>query len=133
MSLPQEGLTTLLYWGMLEAGISLVATNLPSLHFLVTKKSLRSFAASIRSAVSLNSLQSHQSRNRPEKRSPYSKMQTNGSTASDIPVVGMERRDGKDSGGVNAFAMDDLEHAAEVTTPQVVHITSEMRQEIEMV
>ena len=58
---PSEAVKTLLYWGMLEAGISLIATNLPSIYFLIRKESLQSFANSIRSRISLSSMRSQRS------------------------------------------------------------------------
>ena len=114
---------------MLEAGISLIATSLPSLHFLVTKHSLHSFAANIRSAFSLSPLQSHRSNNGSEDQSRYLKMQQNGSMASDVPVVGRKREDWEGAGGVDTFAMYDMEHAVPVREPGVVHVRSELRQQ----
>lgn len=114
---------------MLEAGISLIATNLPSLHFLVTKESLQSFAASIRSAISLNSLQSSQSKNGTEGRLQYSKMQKNGSMASDVPIVGRESENVEETSGVDTFAMYDMEAMEEVREPGKVYVRSDMRQQ----
>lgn len=75
-----EGLTTLLYRGLMEAGISIIATNLPSLHFLVTKKSVRSIVVSLRSQLSLKSNTS--SRSKSGRRTSYDEMKANNSSAS---------------------------------------------------
>ena len=54
--------TIMLYFSMLEAGMSLVAVNLPSLSFLMSKQTLRISVHSLRSVFSL---QSSASSNRP--------------------------------------------------------------------
>ena len=126
---PSEGLTTLLYWGMLEAGISLIATNLPSLHFLVTEKSLQPFAASIRTAVSFSSLRSQASKAGTGTRSPYSKVQQNGSKAPEVPVLRKGWENGGGLGTVDTFAMYDMERAVEVREPGLVHVACEMWQQ----
>ena len=56
-------------------------------------------------------------------------MQTNGSTASDVPVVGREKKNEEGLGGMDTFAMYDMEHGMGITEPGVVHVTSEMRWE----
>ncbi|KAF6225577.1 hypothetical protein HO133_009577 [Letharia lupina] len=126
---PSEGLTTLLYWGMLEAGISLIATNLPSLHFLVTEKSLQPFAASIRTAVSFSSLRSQASKAGTGTRSAYSKVQQNGSKAPAVPVLRKGWENGGGLGTVDTFAMYDMERAVEVREPGLVHVACEMWQQ----
>ena len=55
-------ITKALYFSMLEAGMSLVAVNLPSLSFLMSKQALRISVHSLRSVFSL---QSSASSNRP--------------------------------------------------------------------
>lgn len=126
---PSEGVTTLLYWGMLEAGISLIATNLPSLHFLVTEKSLQPFAASIRTAVSFSSLRSQASKAGTGTRSPYSKVQQNVSKAPEVPVLRKGWENGGGLGTVDTFAMYDMERAVEVREPGLVHVACEMWQQ----
>ncbi len=118
---------------MLEAGISLVATNLPSLNFLVSKQSLQSFAASIRSAVSLGSMQSQRSKTGTDDRTPYSKMQQNGSMASDVPVMRRVGESGEVTRGVDTFAMYDMKDMEEVREPGTAHVTSETKQQGSMV
>ena len=94
---------------MLEAGISLIATNLPSMYFVIKRESLQSFAASIRSRISLGSLRSQRSNSAAEDESSSSK-QRNGSTASHVPVAGRDLEHGKGAGGATSFAMYDLKH-----------------------
>lgn len=49
--------------------------------------------------------------------------------ASDVPVVGRKREDWEGAGGVDTFAMYDMEHAVPVREPGVVHVRSELRQQ----
>lgn len=46
---------------MIEAGLAIIATCLPTLHFLVRKASLDSIINSVRSAISLHSIHSQHS------------------------------------------------------------------------
>lgn len=48
-------ISTIFYWYMIEAGVSLIAACLPSLRFLFANKSLLSIVYSVRSAISLRS------------------------------------------------------------------------------
>ncbi|KAL8832008.1 MAG: hypothetical protein Q9191_000537 [Dirinaria sp. TL-2023a] len=120
-----EGLTTLLYWGMLEAGISIIATNLPSLHFLVTKKSVRSIVASLRSQLSLGSNASSRSKSR--RRTPYYEMKANNSSASQAPALH------PDSGMVDTSVTHDTEPMPIPQEPDRIHVKSDIRQHDEMV
>ena len=60
---------------MVEAGLAIIASCLPTLQALVAKDSIQSMVASIRSAISLQSLRSHSSRGSKKSRTgrpPYS-------------------------------------------------------------
>lgn len=53
------GLTTLMYWSMVEAGLSLIAANLPSVYSLFSQNaSLQSTFSSLRSKLALRSFRS---------------------------------------------------------------------------
>ena len=56
--------TESVFWSNLEAGLSLLAVNLPSLWAYVNKASPESIIASIRSIITLHSLRSNGSSNR---------------------------------------------------------------------
>ena len=53
---------------MIEAGLAIIASCLPTLQTLVAKDSIQSMVASIRSAISLESLRSHSSRGSKKSR-----------------------------------------------------------------
>jgi len=50
-----ETIATIYYWGMIEAGLALIACSLPSLKVLVSAQGLQSAINSVRSVVSLQS------------------------------------------------------------------------------
>ena len=56
-------ISTIFYWYMIEAGVSLIAACLPSLRFLFANKSLQSIVHSVRSVISLRST--------PKRRNDY--------------------------------------------------------------
>ncbi|MCJ1437277.1 hypothetical protein MMC27_006663 [Xylographa pallens] len=56
-------ISTIMYWYMIEAGISLIAACLPTLRFLFANKSLQTVMQSVRSAISLRSSSSHRGDN----------------------------------------------------------------------
>ncbi|RWA08690.1 hypothetical protein EKO27_g6426 [Xylaria grammica] len=64
-----QSVSTVMYWSMIEAGLSLIAACLPTTQHLFHGISLASVVASVRSAISLSSLTGTQnsggSRNRP--------------------------------------------------------------------
>ncbi|KAK4692511.1 hypothetical protein P7C71_g4716, partial [Lecanoromycetidae sp. Uapishka_2] len=125
-----EGLTTLLYWGMLEAGISLIATNLPSLNFLLSKKSLQSMIASVRSQISLGSIRSHESK----KSQPYSKMGEHGSMSSHAPAVPAYNTSfNTEPKTVDSFAMHEYEDGLPLAEPGEIHVRSDIKQTDNMV
>ncbi len=107
---------------MLEANISLIATKLPSPHFVATKEPLYSLVASICRNVSLASIQSRRSESGTEAQFLYSKMLTEGSMWSDVQTIRDERDKGKAEAGFDTFTMYDTEHAAENRAPGVVHV-----------
>ena len=128
---PVEAITTLLYWSMLEAGISLIATNLPSIYFLFSKESLQSFANSIRNVVSLDSLRSSQrSNSNTGDQSLYSKKK-NVSKASHVTTAAQKEWESFE--GVNTFAMYEMKHGAEVNKLEAVHATGNMGDHGDMV
>lgn len=106
---------------MLEAGISLIATNLPSIYFLIRKESLQSFANSIRSRVSLGSLPSQRSNSDTGDQALYSKQQ-NRSKASHVSAA---RRDWEGVEGASSFAMYDMKRTRTegLKEPEVIHAT----------
>ena len=114
---------------MLEAGISLIATNLPSLYFLVKETSLHTLAARIRTAISLARARTGRSKVRMTDPSAYFRMQANGSVASDVPVMKREKEYGEGQEGTNTFARYDVENEIGVRRPGVIHVRDEIRLE----
>ena len=116
---PLEAITTLLYWSMLEAGISLIATNLPSIYFLFRKESLQSFANGMRNVVSLDSLRlSQRSNSDTGGQSLYSKKK-NASKTSHVTTAAKKEWEALE--GVNTFAMSDMKRGVRVKKPEAVH------------
>ena len=114
-----EALTSLLYWNLLEAGISLIATNLPSIYFLFKKESLQAFANRIRGVVSLDSLPSaHRSNSNTGGQSLYSKKQ-NASKTSHVTAAAQKEWEALE--GVNTFALIGMERSAGVDKSEAVH------------
>lgn len=60
-------------------------------------------------------------------------MPKDGSIASNVPVIRDDREKGEAEVGVDTFAMYDIEHAADIRAPGVVHVKSEIGQEGDMV
>lgn len=106
---------------MLEAGISLIATNLPSIYFLVRKESLQSFADSIRSRVSLGSLPSQRSNSDSGDQALYLKQQ-NRSKASHVSDT---RRNWEGAVDATSFAMYDMKRTRTevLKEPEPIHAT----------
>lgn len=106
---------------MLEAGISLIATNLPSIYFLIRSESLQSFANSIRSRVSINSLRSQQSNSDTGDQALYSKQQ-NRSKASNVSAA---RGDWEGVEDATSFVMYDMKRTRTegLKEPEAVHAT----------
>ena len=68
---------TILYWSMIEAGLAIIASCLPTLQALFIKGSLQSMVATVRSMISVLSLRSHNSHGSKESRPsqpPYSEI-----------------------------------------------------------
>ncbi|CAD6589828.1 MAG: hypothetical protein ASARMPREDX12_004046 [Alectoria sarmentosa] len=78
-----EVLTTLLYWSMIEAGLSLIASCLPSIHVIFASSSLPSIIARVRSAISLHSIHSNGSRS---SKKSYENMDTSSKTSHEQPL-----------------------------------------------
>jgi hypothetical protein len=51
-----ETISTIFYWGMIEAGLAMIACCLPTLKPLISEHGIQSAIASVRSAISLHSL-----------------------------------------------------------------------------
>ncbi|KAH8663036.1 hypothetical protein BGZ60DRAFT_454850 [Tricladium varicosporioides] len=51
-----QTITTILYWGMIEAGLALIACSLPMLKPLISEHGIQSAVNSVRSAISLHSI-----------------------------------------------------------------------------
>lgn len=110
---------------MLEAGISIIATNLPSLHFLVTKKSVQSTIASLRSQLSLRSNTSSRSKSRCG--TSYYEMKANNSSASQSAALH------PDSMTVDTTVAHDSHAISALDEPEMIHVKSDIRQYDEMV
>ncbi|KAL8993641.1 MAG: hypothetical protein Q9169_006190 [Polycauliona sp. 2 TL-2023] len=66
------GLTTLMYWSMVEAGLSLIAANLPSVYSLFSQNAfLQSSLSSLRSKLALRSFRSTDKLRGSPKSKPY--------------------------------------------------------------
>ena len=77
------GLTTLMYWSMVEAGLSLIAANLPAIYSLVSKNaSLQSMFSNLRSKLSLRSFRSTEKLRGSSKSKPYEHMDGSSSNGS---------------------------------------------------
>jgi hypothetical protein len=76
-----ETISTIFYWGMIEAGLALIACCLPVLKPLVTERGVQSVINSVRSAISLQSLPNGSNGSkgskgsRPSKTASYAKME----------------------------------------------------------
>jgi hypothetical protein len=92
----EETNSTLFYWGMIEAGIALIACCLPVLKPLVSDKGVGSVVASIRSRVTLRSNRSNASQDSKtwpratETTGTYSKMSREGSLAAPLKEEDIE-------------------------------------------
>ncbi|KAI4274744.1 MAG: hypothetical protein LQ337_003715 [Flavoplaca oasis] len=77
------GLTTLMYWSMVEAGLSLIAANLPSVYSLFSQNaSLQSTFSSLRSKLALRSFRSTDGLRGSSKEKPYEQMDATSSDGS---------------------------------------------------
>ena len=77
------GLTTLMYWSMVEAGLSLIAANLPSVYSLFSQNaSLQSTFSSLRSKLALRSFRSTDRLRGSSKEKEYEHMDANSSDGS---------------------------------------------------
>ena len=92
------------FWSMLEAGLALIAVNLPSIWGLFTKVSPEAILRSVRSAVSIASRSSGDSKN---SRPSYKQNKVPPSTSSHENIV---HKDGREF-GAEAYAMHDIDNA----------------------
>ncbi|KAL9023077.1 MAG: hypothetical protein Q9180_008405, partial [Flavoplaca navasiana] len=77
------GLTTLMYWSMVEAGLSLIAANLPTVYSLFSHNaSLQSTFSSLRSKLALRSFRSTDRLRGSSKEKPYEQMDASSSDGS---------------------------------------------------
>ncbi|KAL8982597.1 MAG: hypothetical protein Q9205_002945, partial [Flavoplaca limonia] len=77
------GLTTLMYWSMVEAGLSLIAANLPSVYSLFSHSAyLQSTFSSLRSKLALRSFRSTDRLRGSSKEKPYEQMDASSSDGS---------------------------------------------------
>ncbi|KAL8879049.1 MAG: hypothetical protein Q9198_003263 [Flavoplaca austrocitrina] len=77
------GLTTLMYWSMVEAGLSLIAANLPSVYSVFSQSaSLQSTFSSLRSKLALRSFRSTDRLRGSSKEKPYEQMDASSSDGS---------------------------------------------------
>ena len=67
LTLFTESLTAVMYWSMVEDGLAVVATSLPTLHYFIARKPVQSMTRSVRSMISIQSLRS---RSVPNDQSP---------------------------------------------------------------
>ena len=107
--------TESIFWSNLEAGLSLLAVNLPSLWAYVSKASPEGIIASIRSIISLHSLRSNGSSNpsRSHIRLP--------DRDPSIPTSGVHTGIPPDQHGIEVHAMHDVEGQKEqLLTPDDV-------------
>lgn len=99
-------ITTILYWSMIEAGLAIIASCLPTLQALFVKGSLQSMVASIRSMISLQSIRSHSSHGSKKSRQgqpPYSEIH------------------GIDNGAEDTVALKDIDGDPSLRKPESVH------------
>ncbi|KAF4633306.1 hypothetical protein G7Y89_g4814 [Cudoniella acicularis] len=112
--------TLQVYWSIFEAGLSLLAVNLPSLWVYCTKVLPTSVVASIRSAFSMVSLGSNNSRNR----NTQSKTADGTSLQSALSQAGFVRIENE------SHAMHDIEAQHEaIPPPGVIMVSSTVKQE----
>ena len=99
---------------MLEAGLSLIAACLPTVSYLLTHSSLHSALRSLRSKLSLHSIQTRESEETAafggEEEGPYTEINANGSVASHLKISNSD--------------VDDLHELNELN--QGIHVKHEM-------
>ena len=126
-----EALTSLLYWNFLEAGISLIASNLPSIYFLIKNESLQSFANSVRNVVSLESLRSSKRSNSDTEGQALYPKKRNASKTSHVTTAAKKEWEALE--GVNTFAMSDMKRGVRVKKPEAVHAAGNVGEHGDMV
>lgn len=110
---------------MLGAGLSLIASCLPSIYSIFAKSSLQSIIASIRSAISLHSIPSDRSRG---SKKPYENME-NTSTVSHVQPL--KRQVDNLSHIYSAYEMDDVPPVQ--AQDGEIHVKSDLSQSEKMV
>ncbi|KAL2044671.1 hypothetical protein N7G274_002445 [Stereocaulon virgatum] len=118
----------ILYWSIVEAGLSLIAACLPTLRLLVAKTSMDSIVRSFRSAISLGSVASSRNRCTANVRSDQY-IELGGQELKAAHVAYMKRSDGE----VESHIMhDQREHSREFIAG-VIHMVIELAQGNHMV
>ena len=98
--------STILYWSMIEAGLAIIAVCLPTLQFLARKASIDSMLHSLRSAFSLKSMLSQNSRRLAFRlNDTYSNTRAASESESIAPMV-------EDNSRSKAFVMSDINKAS---------------------
>lgn len=108
--------TLAVYWSILEAGVCLLAVNLPSLWFYSSKLSPERMLASIRSAISLGSIHSDRS-----QRSRTGATQLDGSSSINSKS---SRLNFLATESAEAHAMYDVESQKETPMPGTIKVKS---------
>ena len=106
---------------MIEAGLGIIATCLPTLHFLVSKVSLDSIAHNVRSTFSLHSIRSHF----PQPKTGHSagpSLDPDGNT-----LLGSHARMVPDKGHTETFAMRDVD-LVKTVGDDGIHVTKQVYQ-----
>ena len=99
---------------MIEAGLAIIASCLPTLQALFVKGSLQSMVASIRSMVSLQSMRSHSSHGSKKSRQgqpPYSEIH------------------GIDTGAEDTVALKEVDENSYIRKPESTHLESNAKYE----
>lgn len=97
--------TKAIYLSVLETGLSLIAVNLPSLWYLLTKVKPESILRSVRSMISLRSQRSATSSNKQGSHSPLSSLGKNGH----VPSSSQSHFAHPEAQFTETYAMHDVE------------------------
>lgn len=114
--LPIVLVTRTLYWSMFESGLALIACCLPTLRFLFGPASMERLQRSLRSMLSLHSIDSGQSQ--PTEVSDGRYERYNGSNTSHAPFV----KEGEGEPGIHTYAMQDIEASLDLPPPGQIHV-----------
>ena len=107
-----------MYWSMIEDGIAVIATSLPTLHYFVARTSMQSVVRSVRSVISLRSLRTSHDTSSTNLERPNHK----GVDGAEFFVYGMQ------SGNYNTQVTSDPLDAQDATRPGVIQVKKDLRQ-----